>query len=46
MEFHHAASAIVMIADPSQNFSQRFIEANWSWWQRPMSYAGTWVMTE
>jgi hypothetical protein len=37
MEFYHPASRTVIIADMSQNFSKQFVEAYWSWWQRPMA---------
>jgi hypothetical protein len=37
IEFFHKPSATAMIADMSQNFSERFLHNHWSWWQRPLA---------
>jgi hypothetical protein len=44
IKFFHSSSATVIIADMSQNFNEQFIEAHWSWWQRPI--AGAYKITK
>lgn len=42
--FFHKASSTVILADLSENFSQKFINENWSWWQRWL--ANIWGIVE
>ncbi|MGJ8537901.1 MAG: DUF4336 domain-containing protein [Parasphingopyxis sp.] len=42
--FYHRASATVIFADLSENFSEAFLEKHWSWWQRPI--ARLWSIVE
>ena len=35
--FFHRASGTAILADLSENFSEAFLQANWSWWQRPIA---------
>ncbi len=37
IEFFHKPSATAIIADISQNFSSRFLQEHWAWWQRPFA---------
>lgn len=35
--FWHAPSRTVVLADLIENFSDAFLHAHWSWWQRPLA---------
>ncbi len=37
IEFFHNPSATVILADMSQNFSERFLHDHWSWWLRTLA---------
>ena len=42
--FFHKPSKTVILADLSENFSERFLQQHWRWWQRPI--AKLWKITE
>ncbi len=35
--FFHEPSSTVILADLSENFSERFLREHWRWWQRPLA---------
>lgn len=43
MVFFHRASSTLVLADLSENFGDAFLNAHWSWWQRP--FARLWKIT-